>query len=1063
MPQNPPNIASFDQGEDGMYDPQFYDEFLNFGPEAKATEPSSAHPLSPNDYEEGSAESNNSSPMSSTGISPRRSGSLASSITMPHSDMGTSEGLDPRTPLFYPYFHQSDESLQQQTLNPAQMLVSAGQSTPEFSSGQTSPYGSPSPPYHGADGLSQSSMSQVNHLLAGTTTSSNLAYLSPMMPLPTTDMQVPALSGPVSPLSTVAPLQQDRVFSAMVTGGPPWPPSNPRQFDPFGLAGQAAFAPPNPAGFATTTTVTQPQQRVPPELRITFLTKNGSANRTRVETQVVCRLELLNKHEDHKKLVLPIYTLSKPKMVEKDRPKPPEANLLLHTRVVCTTPLQNLQCKQKALRSALEDAQRKVRGESVDERKEWEEKNCLPQDGGEVKICEPCKGRERTRDNRKKKPTNDDEEWLKYADDRVLIFNDKEFQDWMPPGKDKDQPRTELADHKTKSTKPREKPKLPPSLYDHIDMPMRITCYCRHHTEKIGYKVIMTILDFQGQLVAQALSDNIFITDDHKSSQAPNPQGEEGSTPDNRDHTDSPSPPSKKRRASRSTSSPREAQRLCPGLPGNPFPTTIASAGDSGPPAFQNAVSPFQFTSQHFSMDPIPMTQLLPHGRQDFNNSISPISRASSPHAATAQAVSPPNSQMNGLFSMTASVTPPPAIPSVIVVKVIPSEGPKAGGTEVCIVGKNFKSGMTVMFGETEALSTACWGSTTLVCTAPPSEQGKTVPVTIKDAYSNGPQCTYTYVDEEERFTNKLAFLQKMGGWGQNALSGFINLVPGGSMAQGGNSGFQSGNANPGGSNGYRARLQLPFHVPSPQAAVRGLASYVPSAIRPAGFAEVAEEQNDDDHEPPAYSDIYPPGADTGHLAEDLSPDFDTKPSTQSEAAALNGSEISVEEVPEAESSVTAAARHTDESTREIEYINLGPKDNISPELQEKLRQEQAIRRKRHPRDNNLYIIWVSLTLISFVIVLACCVAHRDILNSGFARLCFCRFTQIPALILVTIAVLWNRMPGISQAIVQPVLKTVGNVLAKHQQEVQQAVLQQGQQGAVILDQQAPAVIAELA
>jgi len=45
---------------------------------------------------------------------------------------------------------------------------------------------------------------------------------------------------------------------------------------------------------------------------------------------------------------------------------------------------------------------------------------------------------------------------------------------------------------------------------------MRIACYCRHQSEKEGFRVIFTLKDLQGNVVAQEMSDSILITDDHK-------------------------------------------------------------------------------------------------------------------------------------------------------------------------------------------------------------------------------------------------------------------------------------------------------------------------------------------------------------------------------------------------------------------------------------------------------------------------------------------------------------------------------------------------------------------
>ncbi|OZJ06433.1 hypothetical protein BZG36_00553 [Bifiguratus adelaidae] len=60
-----------------------------------------------------------------------------------------------------------------------------------------------------------------------------------------------------------------------------------------------------------------------------------------------------------------------------------------------------------------------------------------------------------------------------------------------------------------------------PDLVDftsgNVILPTRITCYCRHHNEKVGFCVVFGMRDYQGRLVASGISPPIMITDDHKS------------------------------------------------------------------------------------------------------------------------------------------------------------------------------------------------------------------------------------------------------------------------------------------------------------------------------------------------------------------------------------------------------------------------------------------------------------------------------------------------------------------------------------------------------------------
>ncbi|EJD03106.1 uncharacterized protein FOMMEDRAFT_20270 [Fomitiporia mediterranea MF3/22] len=50
-----------------------------------------------------------------------------------------------------------------------------------------------------------------------------------------------------------------------------------------------------------------------------------------------------------------------------------------------------------------------------------------------------------------------------------------------------------------------------------VVLPLRITCYCRHHREKVGFNVHFTMRDSSGRIVGSGMSPPIMITDDHKS------------------------------------------------------------------------------------------------------------------------------------------------------------------------------------------------------------------------------------------------------------------------------------------------------------------------------------------------------------------------------------------------------------------------------------------------------------------------------------------------------------------------------------------------------------------
>src|SRR3982074_2868870 len=94
--------------------------------------------------------------------------------------------------------------------------------------------------------------------------------------------------------------------------------------------------------------------------------------------------------------------------------------------------------------------------------------------------------------------------------------------------------------------------------------------------------------------------------------------------------------------------------------------------------------------------------------------------------------------------------------------KMIPNEGPKAGGIEVTCLGSGFCQGLEVMFGDVKATTTTYWGETSLVCLLPPATTAGTVAVTFKHQHQQQLQpyptpaipkqhAFFKYVDDDEQ------------------------------------------------------------------------------------------------------------------------------------------------------------------------------------------------------------------------------------------------------------------------------------------------------------------------
>ncbi|KAG9069906.1 hypothetical protein KI688_009231 [Linnemannia hyalina] len=60
-------------------------------------------------------------------------------------------------------------------------------------------------------------------------------------------------------------------------------------------------------------------------------------------------------------------------------------------------------------------------------------------------------------------------------------------------------------------------------------LPTRITCYCRHHNEKVGFRIQFTARDTTGAIVASVLSNPVMMMDDHKSGKKPATSSEHAS------------------------------------------------------------------------------------------------------------------------------------------------------------------------------------------------------------------------------------------------------------------------------------------------------------------------------------------------------------------------------------------------------------------------------------------------------------------------------------------------------------------------------------------------------
>ncbi|KAJ5578111.1 uncharacterized protein N7459_007075 [Penicillium hispanicum] len=241
------------------------------------------------------------------------------------------------------------------------------------------------------------------------------------------------------------------------------------------------------------------------------LTVHPTSLKSRVETQIPIRLTLSPLPAGVKKLRLPSHTISKLKFLAPPSTEQSPDTLHLYTSLVCTSAMQD--------REKLKRALARTRGERYQSSTNVEEER--PLDGGDVKICGGCIQRERKRASRKKqRKPEEDELFQKDEEKRVVVFNTSEIKEWTEPPKNATSGYNEM-------------PPAPPGSMQ-VELPMRIACYCRHQNEKLGFQVIFTVKDHLDNVVAQAITNSIMITDDHKTQapSAPPPAGPSPSLPD---------------------------------------------------------------------------------------------------------------------------------------------------------------------------------------------------------------------------------------------------------------------------------------------------------------------------------------------------------------------------------------------------------------------------------------------------------------------------------------------------------------------------------------------------
>ncbi|KAJ6594182.1 hypothetical protein B0H19DRAFT_1094293 [Mycena capillaripes] len=320
-----------------------------------------------------------------------------------------------------------------------------------------------------------------------------------------------------------------------------------------------------------------------------------------------------------------------------------------------------------------------------------------------------------------------------------------------------------------------------------VVLPIRITCYCRHHREKVGFHVHFVMMDHSGRIVGTGTSKPIMITDDHKTPttklEATGVSGmdyewsKDGTTVEPKPDVRAPS----KRKKDTSAAAGGKKRAKPYDVASKPGRSREASVGDHPSPSSSyvdtrsptpNLVGPSVPPLQPSSLEsdssgdapatPPDFPDIPMLAAETQSDSCLPSCSSPSPSVIMQQA-------MPFLFFDAIQSSQSLTIPVPIIHRLVPNAGPTHGGTEVTILGANFHPSLQLdcIFGDVIAGSTQRWSDNTLVCILPPRATPGVVEVWFNNFAkmndsSNPSTSLFTYSDESDRALMELA-LQVVG------------------------------------------------------------------------------------------------------------------------------------------------------------------------------------------------------------------------------------------------------------------------------------------------------------
>ncbi|KAI8322719.1 hypothetical protein GQ54DRAFT_259401 [Martensiomyces pterosporus] len=349
-------------------------------------------------------------------------------------------------------------------------------------------------------------------------------------------------------------------------------------------------------------------------------------------------------------------------------------------------------------------------------------------------------------------------------------------------------------------------------------LPTRITCYCRHHNEKVGFCICLTLKDAQGNVLATHMSPPIMITDDHKSTKFKTDRKTRGKAEYDRQGDGSAAYANHALAALGNPHGSTASLHLADGSAGGGFKGGRQAMSARNSPTMRpyNHHSLLETYSQFASLAGTPSLGNTPLGSPlltaanlsgfdspfhlpqaaamagNYQASAGPslfgnltgspnTSHVSAAAAAAAAAVAAANQMKGGAATglsplsrangATAQLMPQLANSSAEAIQIsqlMPAQGPVAGGTSILITGRGFHPNIAVFFGNVQAGHVQVVSSSNIACTLPPTSASGPVVVRVKDMLTmtvyeaNGTQALFTYVEDTDQALLELA-LQVVG------------------------------------------------------------------------------------------------------------------------------------------------------------------------------------------------------------------------------------------------------------------------------------------------------------